>query len=346
MNILLRVQKKIKSEILPRVPKRISGLMKFGINTLSLTKYESLNGNARIYGGGQSQKADLMKIFRLTKNLSIRNVFNTFVANLGRLNSDLKITNKSLINVDITEFLPFAVLVLSLQTNDGRAVPIFINILTYPIKTKLSQNIFITDTLRKFLLVLNHGQSDRVIIPKIVLDRGFMGEYLVSEFSRLGFTFYLRVKKTIWDSHVGDDRFREKMISYHNLGLRIVRSGSKEQRRSRAKQPWYILTNDTTSSISFITHCYYHRFECEEWFKDLKHIFSSKQTFIKKSQTLLTIIWFQILGTWLIFTCKSPHLPPLFWVNSHHRLSWVKQAWEEIRTLTSKPIIRIDWNSS
>jgi IS4 transposase len=183
---------------------------------------------------------------------------------------------------------------------------------------KRSQNIFIADSLRKFLILVNRGKADRQVIPKFVFDRGFMGEYLVNEFVHLGITFYLRVKQTIWQTHGQATHSHEKIISYHNLKLRIIRSSRKQQKTVKSRQPWYILTNDFISTRPTITNIYYHRFEIEEWFRDLKHIFHTQVKFIKRPQTLLTIIWFQILGTWLLYTLKPPPLTSLFTTHSHH----------------------------
>jgi hypothetical protein len=116
MHIVPRITKIIKRKILPKVPGKLKGMMMFGINTLSLTAYKSLNENARVSGGGQSQQADLMKMFRLVRSVSARWCFYRLISTLGKINSDLQISSKSVINVDLTEFLPFALLVFSLQT--------------------------------------------------------------------------------------------------------------------------------------------------------------------------------------------------------------------------------------
>ena len=339
MLIMSRIRQKVKKQILPYVPGKLKRLFEFGINSLSLVPYQSLNQNARVYGGGQSIKADLMRVFRLTRNKKLTWYFYQLLTNLGKINSDLKINNDSFINVDITEFLPFAVLCLSLQTHCGRGVPVFISIIKYPVAKERSQNIFIADTLRKFLILINTGRSGKPVIPKIVLDRGFMGEYLVNEFSRLGFTFYLRVKKTISDTHVSNKQSHDATINYHGLNLRLVRSSRKQQKQAQSKQAWYILTNDLTSPRPVIINIYYHRFEIEEFFKDLKHLFNTKRCFIKHSLTLLIIIWFQILGVWLLYSVKPPPIVPLFTINPHHRLSWFKQTWECVQRELFAPVI-------
>jgi hypothetical protein len=341
MSIVQKIERKVKRQILPVIPVKMKKLFAFGINTLALVPYSSLNANAREYGGSKSSKANLMKMFRLVKHRQMNWVFYQLLPVLAKISPDFTFTNQSIINVDLTEFLPFALLVFSLQTHQGRSVPVFASIITYPITKQKSQNIFIADTLRKFLILINRGHLERRIIPRFVFDRGFMGKYLVDEFTRLGLTFYLRVKQSIWHTLVGDNRRRDGQVSYHGQTLRLIRSSKKGQKQTRSRQPWYILTNDTTSNRNKITQIYYHRFECEEWFRDLKHIFQTKQTFIKLPQTLLTIIWFQILGTWLLFATRPPPIVVLFTINAHKRLSWFRQTWEMLRQELSASVVKL-----
>jgi hypothetical protein len=341
MLIVSRIRQKVKRQILPKIPGKLRSLFRFGINTLSLVEYKSLNENARVYGNGQSQKADLIRIYRLVRCSKLNGCFYGLVSNLDKLNYELKISSESIINVDLTEFLPFVVLTLSLQTHLGRSVPVFVGIIKYPVKKERSQNIFIADILRKFLILINQGKSGKPIKPKFVFDRGFMGEYLVSEFNRLGITFYLRVKKSIYLTHVDNHQQVDTLVNYHSMKLRLVKSSSKQQKISKSRQPWYIITNDFSSSRKQIITTYYHRFEIEEWFRDLKHIFQTKATFIKRPQTLLTIIWFQILGTWLLYIFKSPPIIPLFTLHPHHKLSWFRQTFEQLQSELSPTIIRL-----
>jgi len=41
----------------------------------------------------------------------------------------------------------------------------------------------------------------------------------------------------------------------------------------KAKEPWYLLTNDLNLTAEQVIDVYYHRFEIEEVFKDAKHLF-------------------------------------------------------------------------
>lgn len=152
MPILPQITEKVQSEILPLVKPKWQSCFELGINALSLTPFSSLNGNARMVGGANG----MMQMYRLVrKNLS--SVFTLIMAKL------FKITDESFINIDFTMFDPFATLCFALQTQTGRAIPVWVETLKYPIK-KDSQNIFILESLKKFIKIVGCNF-------KIVADR-------------------------------------------------------------------------------------------------------------------------------------------------------------------------------
>ncbi len=67
----------------------------------------------------------------------------------------------------------------------------------------------------------------------------------------------------------------------------------------KAKEPWYIVTNDLEASAGEVTEIYYHRFEIEEVFKDAKRLFGLEWIAFKKPERLVTVLWFVCLGMWL-----------------------------------------------
>lgn len=156
MTILPNIQEKVQCEILPIVKPKWRDCFRFGINALSLSPFSSLNGNARVVNGASG----MMQMYRLVRK-DLSNVFTLIMAKL------FKITDNSFINIDFTIFDPFAVLCLALQTQVGRAIPVWIETLKYPIK-KDSQNIFILESLEKFIKIVGYKF-------KIVADRGLLG---------------------------------------------------------------------------------------------------------------------------------------------------------------------------
>jgi hypothetical protein len=88
----------------------------------------------------------------------------------------------------------------------------------------------------------------------------------------------------------------------YGLQLRVVRSPKSR----RAPEPWYILTNDMSSSRNKVVKIYYHRFEIEEVLKDMKHIWELKRTRLNKPLSRKLLLWFVSLGIALLYTATRP----------------------------------------
>lgn len=109
------------------------------------------------------------------------------------------------------------------------------------------------------------------------------------------------------------------------LSLRVIRSPQNR----RAREPGYILTNDFSSSRNKIVKIYYHRFEIEETFRDLKHIFELKRTRLNKPNSLKVLLWLVCLGIALLYLVIKPtnqveHCHP------KKQTSWLRQAYEQL----------------
>jgi len=332
MTILPNIQEKVQCEILPMIRLKWRNSFQLGINALSLIPFCSLNSNARVVGGSNG----MMQMYRLVR----KNLSHTFTLIMAKL---FKITNDSFINIDFTIFDPFATLCFALQTQVGRAIPVWIETLKYPIK-KDSQNIFILESLEKFIKIVG-GKF------KIVADRGFIGEYLINGFTNLGLTFYVRMKA---GKSVIRKLKKDKIISLRKVKwldftatiygrkLRIIRSSTTLQKKLNASECWCIITNDFETKRDIILNIYYHRFEIEEAFKDLKHVFNMKQNYFERKETIEAIIWFQILGFWLLWlTSNVPKLKEEITTSIKKQLSWFKTAWEQLMTERIQLIIPI-----
>lgn len=317
MTILPKIQEKINQEIMPLVKPKWKQRFLLGLKALSLQPFVSLNSNARM--SGSKPEAQERQMYRLLET-EVASVFSSLLMQFH------EIRKESVIALDFSIFHPFALLMFGLQTRDGRAVPVWQNILKYPIE-KDSQNIFILDVLSEFLAVVGTRF-------KLVCDRGFIGEHLIHGFLDRNITFYVRLKAGMhWTVDEGRRQLKKQWTldqtgTIYGERLRIVRSSKTLQRQLGAKEPWYILTNDFTSSRQEILRYYYHRFEIEETFKDIKHLFTTKPNWIKKTSTLKTILWFQILGIWLCWKLK--HLiPPER--NKKKLRSWIRRIFEAIQ---------------
>jgi len=317
MQILPQVREKINHHILPVVKPKWRPRVVLGLQALSLQPFVSLNANARM--SGNNPVAQERQMYRLL-NTSLSSVFTSLIEQFH------EVTQESVIALDFSIFHPFALLCFALQTRDGRAVPIWQDVLKYPVE-KNSQNIFILDALSELKAVV--GTSF-----KLVCDRGFIGEHLIHGFLDRELTFYVRLKAGQHWLVQGKRKVLRKQWKLDQTGkiygeqLRIVRSSRTLQKQLKATERWYILTNDFQSSREEILRIYYHRFEIEETFKDLKHIFTAKVSWMKKTSTIKTILWFQIIGIWLCWKLK--HLIPPE-KNLKKLRSWIKRIFEQIQ---------------
>ena len=296
---------------IPFVALRHIHLFRFGLATISLPSFESLNSNARIWGGYESRSTAESTMYRLLHNTQMHTI------GMKLLHSFDWITPASMVNIDFSTFSAgwmypeFQVLAFGLQTLSGRAIPLFFDIIQYPIKTTGSQNTFIIEMIKKFKDILG-------FYPQFVLDRGFAIPSLIRFFIEEGITFYVRSKsgKTVTilsmreikdmeelDKLIPTGKIKEKdvMVKVYGKPVRLVIS----DRDGKSKEPWYILTNDTVSPRKKIIETYYHRFEIEETFKDLKHLKGMEGIKVKSEKTFRIVLWFMIIGCWLAYLVQQ-----------------------------------------
>ncbi len=318
LNILQKSVEIINTQFLPQVRLKHIHQFRFGIQAFSLSPFSSLNSNARLVV--ENRHTASSKIYRLSNNTTIKESFYSI----------LKYTNlvskQSIVIIDFSTFCDFQVLTLALQTREGRAVPLFFDIITYPVREATSQNIFIQETLQKFHAVLG-------FYPSFVLDRGFALPSLITFFIENHITFYVRAKKgkhVIITDEIGKEqkiptaavREYDKHIKGYGYQLRLITSEKPKDK----EEPWYIITNDFVLKRKEIIAVYYYRFEIEEVFKDIKHLFKLKQFFIIQKQTFFIVLWFIILGIWLAFLIDE--IRATIQQNAHKKISFVKLWFE------------------
>ncbi|MCL5783955.1 MAG: transposase [Patescibacteria group bacterium] len=243
------------------------------------------------------------KVYRLVSNQKI-------LDNFPKLLVSSKLVNRtSLVNIDFSTFCGFETLSFGLQTDEGRAIPVWANCLTYPLKEVRSQNTFVISEVKDFGQTLG-------FYPRFVFDRGFWIPDLIKLFLEEEITFYLRIKagKLLEES---EGKFKsakalgkltkDTPIKLYGRTLRLVISPPPPKqivkKEGKKAERWYILTNDLTSTREQILDIYYHRFEIEETFKDLKYVSKLKKFFIKKRLSFKTLLAFICLGFWLSFWC-------------------------------------------
>ena len=169
--------------------------------------------------------------------------------------------------------------------------------------------------------------------PKLVFDRGFGNESLVTHLAAEEATFYIRLKAGRFvefdnqRTEVKQLKDKDTAIRLYGMTLRVIRSPKSR----RAKEPWYILTNDQTSSRNKVVKIYYHRFEIEETFRDMKHIFELKRTRLNKPSSLKVLLWFVSLGIALLYLVTKTTEQHPGCSNPKKQTSWLRQAYEQLQ---------------
>ncbi len=325
----------LNNQILPNISAKHKGLFTFGIQALSLAPFSSLNSNARCVVANESTACS--KIYRLVSKQKILNYFPVILTRL-----DLVRVN-SLVNIDFSTFCGFETLAFGVQTSLGRAIPVWANCLTYPIEEVGSQNSFVISEIKSFCLHLG-------FCPSFVFDRGFWIPELIKYFLGENITFYLRIKQgklLEWGDGkkcqaVNIGRYtKDATITIFDHKARLIVSPPPPKMKGgkpKLQERWYILTNDFDSEREEILAIYYHRFEIEETFKDLKHIFDLKKFLIKTKLTFRILLAFATLAFWLSYLCQKL---TLLRSKTHPKKqrSYFRIWWEEIqRALREKSL--------
>ena len=335
-NIVRGVRTHIQKQLLPSVPSRWGKQLSFGLQAYGLRAFTSATGNARMVV--PKPRTGIRKAERLFQNHKLADSLGNAFDSLGLVKPS------SFINVDHSDINGLTALVGAVQTRKGRAIPCMVET-TYSdrlpslpdapprkralraARTKARRHQSFTghtiDALQDF--------ADRLgFWPKLVFDRGFGNESIVTHLQDAGATFYIRVKAGRFIEFDGDklqiQKLKEKdaTIRLYGLTLRVIRS----PKDGKNDEPWYILTNDFESSRTRVVRIYYYRFEIEETFKDIKHIFELKRTRLNKPLSLKLLLWFVALGIALLYIVTKPTKQQIMSGHPKKQISWLRQAYE------------------
>lgn len=310
---ILKQKEVFFNQVFPYIPRQLSRLFSFGFWSLAGERVSSMRGNARLIVSNPNTAKT--KAWRLLKNRKWKHVIPLLLRRLQL------VTKNSVVCLDFSDFHGWQILTFAIQTHTGRALPVYFDIIKYPI-TKDSQNIFIVETIERFVSVVDCR-------PKLVMDRGFACPHILKHLAQKRHLFVVRVKSIKeflnWQQRV----FKAKNTSVHDQTvtgyahlLRLVVSDKKKG----MKQPWYLITNDFSSTREEIISDYYHRFEIEEFFKDAKWLLGLEWVRFLKIQSMAVVLWFVLLGFWFLHTVQETLSLP-HWKN-HHTLSCNRYLWE------------------
>jgi hypothetical protein len=176
--------------------------------------------------------------------------------------------------------------------------------------------------------------------PRLVFDRGFGGIRFIRKLVAHEAIFYIRLKASRLVELGGTEvkaselAANDMKITLSGMGLRVIRSDEPDD----DGEPWFILTSDMVKGRKNIIEIYYHRFEIEETFKDLKHILGLKLTRLTKPLSLKILLWFASLR--LILGYLASYKDPRYGTPRHpkKKISWVRRLTEDFLREVYKPV--------
>lgn len=288
MNIVKQKWKFLNST-LEHVSPQVMHLYQFGLETLADRTITSFRANARLLP--LKWNTAKSKIYRLSANAKIPQIFVTL------LKAFSLVGEKDVVAVDFSDFgNGFQVLMFAKQTKKGRAIPLYFEILRYPIQ-RGSQNLFIIQAIENFSRIVGSK-------PKLVFDRGFACPAIIHFMAQNQYRFIVRAKKgksacpqyTKKLFLLKDSMRNDRIVKIYKCKLRLIISNQLED----MKEPWYLITNDFESDREKIVDEYYHRFEIEEFFRDAKRLLGLENLRVNKLLSLSIALWFTILGIWFL----------------------------------------------
>lgn len=341
----------IQNRLLPAVKPKWLPQFQFGLDAFCLRPFQSAGSNARTVAANANTAAS--KTLRLFRNIGL-------AGQLGVIFDALNLVRPGdFVNVDHSDMNGLTALVGARQTRKGRAIPCFIAT-TYAHHIPNDSDKPRWKRLRAAMLAARKLQSftghtidalqdfhDRLgFWPKLVFDRGFGNESLITHLQAEGAVFYIRLKAGRYieldgqRTAVCDLPKRDSRIVLFGRTFRVIRTpGSR-----RHPEPWFILTNDLASSRTKIARIYYHRFEIEETFKDAKHLFELKRVQFDKPDSLKVLLWFAAIGIALLYAVTKATMRQEGTRNVKKRRSWIRRAYEQFerelmdyRGLTARP---------
>lgn len=338
LGIVTGVRQLTQKQLLTQIPRKWTPQFTFGLQAYALRSFQSATGNARMVVANPNTAA--RKSERLLANLRL-------AAQLGKAYDTFNLVKPtSYVNVDHSDMHGIVALVGAVQTRMGRAIPCMVEA-TYALNIPSNGSSASTPRfkcLREAMTASRRTQSftghtidglqalaDRLgFWPRLVFDRGFGNESIIRHLVAEEAIFYIRLKGGRYVELDGQRMevkglvAKDTTVFLFGATLKVIRS----PRARRSKEPWYILTNDFESSGEKIIRIYYHRFEIEETFKDMKHIWELKRTRLNKPNSVKAILWFVTLGIAMLYVLTKPDSCRVLTPNPHQQTSWLREAYE------------------
>jgi hypothetical protein len=333
----------IQQQLLPALSECWHHQVRFGLQALTIKPFVSLASNARATIAHPDTASTNMD--RLVANAGLARELSTVVAGLGM------VTSRSVLACDHSDMNGLLTFMGAIQTKRGRAIPCVLETLYsqfLPASTDASKRKQKLRQARKeagihlydqALACLEQLALDLGFWPRLVFDRGFGGISFIRGLMEHEAIFYVRLKAGRFvelggeECKVGELPANDMRITLGGLRLRVVRSDEPDD-----GEPWLILTSDLTKSRRKIIRIYYHRFEIEESFKDLKHVLNLKLMKLTKPLSLKILLWFAALR--FILAYLASHRDPRYGNRRHpkKRISWFRRLSEALVREAYKPL--------
>jgi hypothetical protein len=317
----------MQRQLLGSLPKKLQGLAAFGLRALVRIPFVSCNANARMAGAGTGHAAEM----RMTRLLRHQRLASLLMRTVQRA---LPLDDKSVLNVDFSNFGGVAALVAARQTKRGRALPWALEALTSNTQGthagkpgyarhkaayqewKRQSGGDQYDTVLRLVVFIDRQAA---LPPALVFDRGFGNKRLLAAlFARKG-NSYVRIRDDfrvevdspggylgIW--YVRDLPKGNFQVRWKGLAFRLVVATTNDSKQNSTMTPWAIATNDQTTTAQQIAKLYYYRFEIEETFRDWKSGLGFRRARLQRWQNLQVLLSFASIATLLAWqaTVNSP----------------------------------------
>ena len=335
MSTVLRIRSAVQRFQQRYISKAKARRFQCGVATLSLDVFMSLNAAGRRLSGNRSTGENRIRRTvtdgKLVTQLQQLLLTEIFTGRKGYWYCSL----------DHSQFGPFCIAVLAVSNRAGRAIPVWCQVNVS--EAALMQPLLAA--LDALLICLQRIAPELKLV--FVMDRWFAADKLFTRITKHQAYFIARTKSdkkvcTPWDQYwqrspILEISPLETMITYRTHTLRLIRSELKPNMKD--PEPWFLLTNlPEEITRRCILNRYTERFEIEEAFKDLKWLQRLEWQRVKKPEVIQSLLLFVFLGWWLPWRYITPALPRTR-IHPKKRLSWFRQAWEELQRLLRTPLL-------
>lgn len=244
-------------------------------------------------------------------------------------------------SLDHSQFGPFCIAVLAVSVRRGRAIPIWVQV-------NVSEAALIGPLLvaleELFCFLSENNQPSKLVL---VMDRWFASDKLFALLEQYGVNFIARSKNdkriqlpwdpSWWKTPILEVSHFELPITYRTHKLRLIRSELRSDMKD--PEPWFLLTNlPEEVTRRQILNRYRERFEIEEAFKDVKWLRGLEWQRVRTPVVIRSLLLFTFVGGWLLWRYVVQQRATTH-VHPKKRLSWFRQAWEELQRLLRTPLL-------